>query len=173
MTIQDVKVEFSLKECKSNILLKSMSRDIWWWWWVIRVFTNKTLLKWNQRHLVQSTEHRVQSTEYGWQIKDCRVQSTKCRVQSAEYKAQSTEHRAIVLLVILFVDKLQNMQQGIFDNLGLKEHVGTIHYNEKKKNQAGPPWSQTLGWVGWVTILGMVSDQPWNGWPSRGWWVKY
>ena len=28
---------------------------------------------------------------------------------------------------------MQNMQRGIFDNWGLKEHVGTIHYNEKKK----------------------------------------
>ena len=46
------------------------------------------------------------------------------------YRAQSTEHRALVLLVILVVDKMQNMQQGIYDNWGLKEHVGTIHYND-------------------------------------------
>ena len=46
------------------------------------------------------------------------------------YRVQSTEHRALVLLVILVVDKMQNMQQGIFDNWGLKEHVGTIHYND-------------------------------------------
>ena len=66
-------------------------------------FTYKTLLKWNQRHLVQSTEHRVQSTEYGLQIKDCRVQSAEYRAQSTVYRAQSTEHRALVLLVILVV----------------------------------------------------------------------
>ena len=83
---QDVKIEFSLKEYKSNILLKSMSRDM------IRVFSTKTLLKWNQRHLVQSTEHRVQSTEYGLQIKDCRVQSTERRVHCTERRVQSTEH---------------------------------------------------------------------------------
>ena len=88
MTIQDVKIEFRLKEWKSNILLKSITRDIW----IIRVFTNKTLLKWNQRHLVQSTEHRVQSTEYGLQIKDCRVQSTERRVHCTERRVQSTEH---------------------------------------------------------------------------------
>ena len=46
------------------------------------------------------------------------------------YRVQSTEHRALVLLVILVVDKMQNMQQGIYDNWGLKEHVGTIHYND-------------------------------------------
>ena len=27
------------------------------------------------------------------------------------------------------------MQRGIFDNWGLKEHVGTIHYDEKKEEE--------------------------------------
>ena len=82
---------------------------------MLKVVTKKTLLKWNQRHLLQSTEHRVQSTE-------CRAQSTECDLQNAEYRVHRTvcraqEHRALLLLVILVVDKMQIMKHGIFDEL--------------------------------------------------------
>ena len=64
---------------------------------MIKDVTKETLFKRTQRHLVQSTECRVQSTEYSLQSKDYRVQSIECQVQC-------TEHRALVLIVILFVD---------------------------------------------------------------------
>ena len=79
-------------EIQKSKLVTSMSRDKWWL--MIKVVTKKTLLKWKQRHLVQSTEHRVQSTECRVQSAAYRLKIAECRVQSAEYSVQSTEYRA-------------------------------------------------------------------------------
>ena len=67
-------------------------------------------------------------------------------MQSAEYRAQSTEHRALVLLVILVVDKMQNMQQGIFDNLTLKWEKNAIfvELNSTKNVVWGNNWSYMM-----------------------------
>ena len=57
---------------------------------------------------VQSAKHRVQSAIYRMQSTEYRVHRTVCRAQ---------EHRALLLLVILVVDKMQIMKHGIFDEL--------------------------------------------------------
>ena len=68
-------------------------------------------------HRVQSTECWAQSAEYIVRLTDLRLQSAEYRVQSTVYRAQSTEHRALILLVILVVDKMQIKQHRILDEL--------------------------------------------------------
>ena len=102
---------------------------------MLKVVTKKTLLKWNQRHLAQSTEHRVQSTECRVQSAAYRLQSAEYRVHSTVYRAQSTEHRALILLVILVVDKMQIMQHGNFDELWTERACCLIHDDEMKKGK--------------------------------------
>ena len=65
-------------------------------------------------------------------------------MQSTVYRAQSTEHRALILLVILVVDKMQIMQHGNFDELWTDKACwfDSWWWNEERKGICNVCWNE-------------------------------